>query len=68
MLFKTRILHTQFNCTKSQCFGFFIGGVLYGEVDYIIKKKQNRIVIAGRKELRASEAYLLRTFSNKEIK
>ena len=66
-LFKTRILDTVLNCNKNQCYGFFMGFLLYGEVSQILKMPQKRIILAGKAYFKYPTAYLLKSFSNKEI-
>lgn len=66
-LFKTRILDMLFSCTPAQCMGFFTGVILHGEISRIIKLPQKRVVIAGKRELKYSIAYLLEYFSQKEV-
>ena len=66
-LFKTRILDMIFKTDGNQSYGFFMGGLLYGEINRIISFPQRRIVVAGKKELKYPTVFLLKEYSEKEI-
>jgi len=66
-LFKVRILDKVLGSAKEQSFSFFLGAVLQGEVDSVIRSAAKKVVIGGKHELRAPLARLLRDNTQKEI-
>ena len=56
-----------FKTDGNQSYGFFMGGLLYGEINRIISFPQRRIVVAGKKELKYPTVFLLKEYSEKEI-
>lgn len=66
-LFKVRILNNFFTTEKEKLHGFFKGAVLCGEIENILKTEVNKVVVAGKSQLREPMAYLLKEFSEKEI-
>ena len=40
-----------FGRNESEIYGFFMGAVLQAEIDAIIKSKENKIIIAGKRVL-----------------
>lgn len=66
-LFKTRILDTVLGASENDCFGFFMGAVLYSEINRVIGFPEHRIVVAGKKELKNPTAFLLKEYSEKQV-
>lgn len=66
-LFKVRVLDTLGKKSQSECFGYFLGAVLCGEIERILSFAVKKIVVGGKSELREPEAYLLRKFSKDMI-
>ena len=66
-LFKTRILKTLFNATKSQCYGFLLGCVLCDEVTSILQASEQTVILGGQKQLRTAMALLLKKYSDKTV-
>ena len=66
-LFKVRVLDTLGKKSQSECFGYFLGAVLCGEIKRILSFEAKKIVVGGKSELRGPEAYLLRKFSKDTI-
>jgi 2-dehydro-3-deoxygalactonokinase len=67
-LFKVRILKNLFKATPTECYGFFLGIALCGEIEKILKFNPPTIVIGGKKQLKEATAYLLKKYSNSIIK
>jgi 2-dehydro-3-deoxygalactonokinase len=67
-LFKVRILKNLFGATSEQCYGFFLGVALCGEIEKILKANAPAIVIGGKKQLKEATAYLLSKYSSSAIK
>ncbi|MBO5224396.1 MAG: 2-dehydro-3-deoxygalactonokinase [Clostridia bacterium] len=67
-LFKVRILKNLLEATPQQCYGFFLGIALCGEIDKIIKANAPTVVIGGKKQLKEATAYLLEKYSDSIIK
>lgn len=66
-LFKVRILKNLFTETKERIYSFFLGAVLAGEVDTILRTDASRVVIAGKRELREATAELLSVVGDREV-
>ena len=66
-LLKVRTMDILFHKSKSEIYSFFMGCVLQGEINEIIKSSENRVVIGGQSQLKRLINTLLTTFSNKEI-
>ena len=66
-LFKTRILKNLFDAKKEEVYSFFLGAVLEGEIAAILRTDADRIVIAGKRELREATAEVLRFASERKI-
>ncbi len=67
-LFKVRILKNLFKATPCQCYGFFLGVALCGEIEKIIKANAPTVVIGGKKQLKDATAYLLKKYSSSVVK
>ncbi len=66
-LFKTRILKNLFGAKKEEVYSFFLGAVLEGEIAAILRTDADRIVIAGKRQLREATAEILRFASERKI-
>ncbi len=64
--FKVRILKTMFSCNDVQTYSFFIGAALSAEIENIIKSAPNKVIIAGKKQLKLPISILLNKNSDKE--
>ena len=64
--FKVRILKTIFSCSDVQTYSFFIGVALSAEINNIIKSAPNKVVIAGKKQLKQPMSILINKNSDKE--
>ncbi|MBE6766367.1 MAG: 2-dehydro-3-deoxygalactonokinase [Ruminococcaceae bacterium] len=60
-LFKVRILKNLLSASRDEIYSFFLGVVLCGEIEAIIKTHKKNIFVAGRAELRAATAILLKS-------
>ncbi len=67
-LFKVRILKNLFKANSEQCYGFFLGIALCGEIEKILQVNAPTIVIGGKKQLKEATAYLLSKYSKSTIK
>ncbi len=66
-LFKTRILKNMFGRNEREIYGFFMGAVLQAEIDAIIKAKENKIIIAGKRQIKNTMVSLLGALCSKKI-
>ena len=66
-LFKVRVADTICGKKQAELYSFFLGAILAGDVDAILKKAQRKIVISGRKQLKDALYLLLKANSNLEI-
>lgn len=66
-LFKTRILKNIFSAGNLSAYSFFLGAVLSGEINAVLKTAANRVVIGGKAQIKAAEALLLKRLSEKEV-
>ena len=66
-LFKVRILKNCFNCTKKEIYSFFIGIILCGEIQEIIKSNAETVVIGGKSQLKNAIVILLENRDNKKL-
>lgn len=66
-LFKVRILKNCFNCTKIELYSFFIGIILCGEIQEIIKSNAETVVIGGKNQLKNAIVILLKNRDSKKI-
>lgn len=58
-LFKTRVLKNLFGADKNECYSFFCGVVLCGEVEKIAELAPRRVVIGGRRQIKEALKTLL---------
>ena len=52
---------------ESEIYGFFMGAVLQAEIDAIIKAKENKIIIAGKRQIKNTMVSLLGALCSKKI-
>ena len=61
-LFKTRILKNIFGGSDSAVYSFFMGAMLCGEIEYVIRKNPPKVIVGGNKKLRETVAVLLKEY------
>ena len=66
-LFKVRILKNIFKCSKEEVYSFFMGAVLYGEIDQVIKSNAKTVVLGGKTQIKNAMAEILRNKDDKKI-
>lgn len=66
-LFKVRILKNIFRCPKEEVYSFFIGVVLSGEIEQVIKSDAKTIVLGGKAQIKNAMAEILKNKGNKTI-
>ena len=66
-LFKVRILKNLFGASKVKCYSFFMGAVLSGEIDAIMKYNESTVVIGGKAQLKHALATILRAVTDKTV-
>lgn len=66
-LFKVRVQRNIFGATKEQTYSFFMGAVLTGEIESIIKNPAGRVVISGQARLAEAMQLILKANCKKEI-
>lgn len=66
-LFKVRILKNVFDSDVFECYSFFLGAVLAGEVKAILDAPQESIVIGGKSQIKRATEQLLHAMSSKKI-
>jgi len=66
-LLKPRALKVAAAVNNAYIYGFLMGAVLSDEIRPILKMKERRVIIGGRREIRNPLSVLLRRFSDKEI-
>jgi len=66
-LFKTRILKNIFKCSNIQIYSFFLGAVLCGEIECILKQEEKTVVIGGKAQIKNAMAEILKTRTDKTI-
>ncbi len=66
-LLKVRILKNLFNTNENERYSFFLGIVLQPEIQKLIECKAEKIIIAGRKQIKEPMTILLNMFSNKQV-
>ncbi len=66
-LFKVRILKNLFDADKVQCYSFFMGVCLSGEIAEIIKTDAAVVVIGGRAQIKKAMAAILKKHTGKKI-
>ena len=66
-LFKVRILKNIFNCSDLKVYSFYMGVILCGEVDAVLKINPPNVVIGGKKQLKEALALLIESKSDCEV-
>lgn len=66
-LFKVRILSNIFSCDNNRIYSFFMGVILCGEINFILKNNPEKVVIGGKKEIREAMVVLLREYFKNDI-
>ena len=66
-LFKVRILKNIFGKNADETYSFFVGALLFGEIDEILKINPERIVIGGRLQIKSAMSCILKNVSSAEI-
>lgn len=66
-LFKVRILKNVFGASKEEIYSFFLGAVLSGEINKILKLAPRRIIVGGREQLKLALCSILSSTSDCEI-
>ena len=66
-LFKVRILKNNFNCSKEETYGFFIGIILCDEISNILKADVETVVIGGKEQIKKAISLILREKTDKNI-
>lgn len=59
-LFKTRVLKNLFGGTPAECYSFFLGAVLQGEIAAILRQDLSHIILGGRSAIKEATALLLK--------
>lgn len=62
--FKTRILKNVFGADHHECFSFLLGAVLCGEIDAILRAREQRVILGGQKQLREAMGMILRALGD----
>lgn len=63
-LFKVRILKNLYGANRDQTYSFFLGAVLWGELESILKRAPKSLVIGGKKQLQQAMTVLLRVLTD----
>ncbi|MGN1047313.1 MAG: 2-dehydro-3-deoxygalactonokinase [Eubacteriales bacterium] len=66
-LFKVRTYKNLLHATEREVYGFFLGAVLCGEIDAILREDAKRIIISGNKYIKNAMTVMLRALSDREI-
>lgn len=66
-LFKVRILKNIFGKDADETYSFFVGTILCGEIEEIVKLKPERIVIGGKKQIKKAMYCILKNASDAEV-
>lgn len=66
-LFKTRVLKNMFSKSNSEVYSFFMGVVLFGEIESIIKLKPEKIIIGGKKQIKIAVSTILKNKTDADI-
>lgn len=66
-LFKVRILKNLFGASENELYSFYMGIIVYNEVNYIVSTKAKRISIGGKKSLKDILTFLLERYSGAEV-
>lgn len=63
-LFKTRILKNIFNESKNAVYSFFMGAILCGDIEYVLRENPKKVVVGGNKKLKETVSALLKEYFN----
>ena len=66
-LFKVRILRNVLNASENELYSFYMGVVVYNEVNYILSVPTEKIAVGGKRSLRDILTSLLERYSNAEV-
>ncbi len=66
-LFKIRILKNFFACNKEEIYSFFMGVILAGEMEQIIKCDLETVVLGGKMQIKNAIEIILKNRSDKKI-
>lgn len=66
-LFKVRILKNVLKASENELYSFYMGIILYNEVNYIISVRAERIFVGGKKSLKDILTSLLEKYSSSEV-
>ena len=66
-LFKVRMLKNIFACDKVSLYSFFLGAVLSGEIQKMIRLNPEGFVIAGKEQIKLATYYILKSESEAAI-
>ena len=66
-LFKVRILKNIFGCESLKVYSFFMGVILCGEVEAVLKINAPKVVIGGKKQLKEALALLIGSKSDCKV-
>lgn len=66
-LFKVRILKNIYSESSENIYSFFLGAVLNGEIEKILKRPEETVVIGGKKQIKKATAYILNETSDKTV-
>lgn len=66
-LFKVRILRNVLKASENELYSFYMGVVVYNEVNYILSVPTEKIAVGGKRSLRDILTSLLERYSNAEV-
>ena len=67
-LFKVRVLKNFMNKSDNSVYSFFMGAVLCGDVDYVLRENPPKVVVGGNKFLKKAVSTLLCEYSKADIR
>lgn len=65
--FKVRVLKNLFSKSVDEVYSFFMGIVLFGEIQEIIKQNPQRVIIGGKAQIKSALYEILKEVSNAEV-
>ena len=66
-LFKVRVLGNLFGADKTQLYSFFMGVILFNEINEVLKINPQKITVGGKRQIKEATVKLLKNLSNAEI-
>lgn len=66
-LFKARIMDTLFRADPADIYSYFLGAVLWGEMEQLIRSDAPKIILAGQQQLAKASARILKALSDKRV-